>query len=97
MPDHRLLLIAVPQGTIELRDARSESSRTVSLQRFELGRTQITRAEYRAVLGDAGEQKVPDAAGSPDAPQHPVTWFGAVTWCNAASVALGLTPAYEVD
>ncbi|HET6672466.1 MAG TPA: SUMF1/EgtB/PvdO family nonheme iron enzyme [Agromyces sp.] len=109
MPHPVPKLIAIPAGTIELRDARSESSRTVSLRPFEFGRTPVTRAEYRAVLGDAGEANgltdaatatdaatSTDAATPADAPQHPVTWFGAVEWCNAASVAVGLTPAYEV-
>jgi formylglycine-generating enzyme len=103
VPDFRPQLIAVPPGTIELRDARSASSRSVTLRPFELGRTQVTRTEYRAVLGDADEANhSTDAATTTHAattnvPQHPVAWFDAVTWCNAASVAHGLTPAYEVD
>ncbi|HEY6799891.1 MAG TPA: SUMF1/EgtB/PvdO family nonheme iron enzyme [Agromyces sp.] len=104
MPDLATQLVAIPAGTIELRDARSGSERVVSLRPFELGRTQITRAEYRAVLDRFDETNTasdaaagPDAATSPDAPQHPVTWFDAVRWCNAASVAVGFAPAYVVD
>jgi len=29
-----------------------------------------------------------------DDPMHPVTWFDAVRWCNRASLADGLVPAY---
>ncbi len=32
-----------------------------------------------------------------DAPVHPITWFDAVHWCNAASEAAGLRAAYAVD
>lgn len=85
-------LLVIPAGTIELRDARSGSSREVVLQAFELGRTPVTWARFRAVT---------DAEGpfdqAPDAPVHPVTWFDAVSWCNAASVAAGLAPAYALD
>ncbi|KQQ93435.1 hypothetical protein ASF62_12995 [Leifsonia sp. Leaf325] len=83
-------LVAVPAGVIELRDARSESVRTVELQAFEIGRTAVTAAEWAAVAGSA--------EGSGDsAPRHPVTWFDAVTWCNAATDADGLRRAYVID
>ncbi|WP_232466165.1 SUMF1/EgtB/PvdO family nonheme iron enzyme [Diaminobutyricimonas sp. LJ205] len=85
-------LTAIPAGAIELRDARSGLSREVTLRGFESGRTPITQAEYEAVLGaiDTSQERS-------DAPAHPVTWFEAVRWCNAASAASGFTPAYAID
>ncbi|MDQ0894909.1 formylglycine-generating enzyme family protein [Agromyces ramosus] len=93
-------MVAIPAGAIKLRDARSGSSRVVELRAFELGRTPVTRREYEAVR-DRGAAGAADRAGetepAADAPAHPVTWFDAVGWCNAASAAEGLTPAYAID
>jgi len=85
-------LILIPAGAIELRDARSGSSRDVALRAFEIGRTPVTRSEYDAVVG-----RPADAEGAADVPAHPITWFDAVRWCNEASAAAGLDPAYDVD
>jgi formylglycine-generating enzyme len=86
-------LIPIPGGTIELRDARTGSSRSVELRTFELGRTPVTVAEFEAVAG-AREAAAPEADGA--SPQHPVTWFDAVHWCNAASDIAGLERAYAI-
>lgn len=92
VPDPGLQLIAVPAGTIELRDAWSGSARDVSLRPFEIGRTPVTWAEYQAVTDAAA----PAGRQSADAPVHPVTWFDAVRWCNAASVDAGFEPVYTL-
>ncbi|MEL4319936.1 SUMF1/EgtB/PvdO family nonheme iron enzyme [Leifsonia sp. YIM 134122] len=83
-------MIPVPAGVIELRDARSESMRTVELQAFEIGRTAVTAHEWASVPGS------PEGSGD-TAPRHPVTWFEAVIWCNAVSDAVGLRRAYLID
>ena len=85
-------LIAVPAGSIELRDARSESSREVVLRAFQIGRTPVTRSENDVFVGWPAA-----AEGASDAPAHPITWFGAVRWCNEASAEAGLAPAYDID
>lgn len=90
-------LIAIPAGTIELRDARSGSSCEVALQAFEIGRTPVTRAEYGALLDTDDARSEGAIDGAADAPAHPVTWFDAVRWCNAASAADGLRRAYAID
>ncbi len=84
-------MIAIPAGEITLRDARSRTTRVVTLQSFELGCSAVTQAEYASVLG-----QVLDPVATPDAPAHPVTWFDAVLWCNAASVAAGYEAAYRI-
>ncbi|MET0976839.1 MAG: SUMF1/EgtB/PvdO family nonheme iron enzyme [Leifsonia sp.] len=84
-------LIAIPAGTIGLRDARTDSIREVALRAFSIGRTPITRAEYAAVTAGGVD------AGRSQEPAHPLTWFDAVRWCNAASAAAGLDPAYELQ
>ncbi|WP_300760139.1 SUMF1/EgtB/PvdO family nonheme iron enzyme [Janthinobacterium sp.] len=85
-------LAAIPGGTITLRDARSGTAREVVLEPFLLGRTQLTQAQWHLVTADGGSP--PSAVGLP---AHPVTWFQAVKFCNAASQRAGLAPAYRID
>ncbi|MGW6174451.1 formylglycine-generating enzyme family protein [Arthrobacter sp. NPDC055138] len=91
MPPSLPQLVAVPAGSVLLRDARSESSREVSLARFRMSATQVTRAQHAAAFGSAEA-----VTGSPQQPAHPATWFEAVRWCNAASRQEGIDPAYTL-
>jgi formylglycine-generating enzyme required for sulfatase activity len=84
-------LVAIPAGVIVVRDARTASSREVVLRPFEIGRTTVTVAQFQALSRFA---VLPGT--SAEAPAHPVTWFDAVRWCNAASVEAALDPAYEL-
>ncbi|WP_038172205.1 formylglycine-generating enzyme family protein [Tomitella biformata] len=80
-------LVAIPAGTVVLRDARTGTSRDATLRPFNIGRTTVTRAQFAAAAG-------PEAC--PQIPAHAVTWFEAVRWCNEASALAGLAPAYEI-
>ena len=85
-------LVAIPGGIIELRDARSGSSREVQLRPFQIGQTPVTRAAWSTVFDGA------QPPGSPlKTPAHPVTWFEAVRWCNRASSAAGFNRAYRLQ
>ncbi|WP_307053947.1 formylglycine-generating enzyme family protein [Arthrobacter bambusae] len=81
-------LLSLPGGQIGLRDARSGRTDSVDLVAFEIGRTAVTRAEFAGVKND------PSRGHSPNAPAHGVTWLEAIDWCNAASEAEGISPAY---
>ncbi|MEW1822295.1 SUMF1/EgtB/PvdO family nonheme iron enzyme [Arthrobacter sp. NPDC080031] len=81
-------LLSLPGGRIELRDARTGHTRSVDLVPFQIGKTAVTRAEFAGVEAEgAGDL-------SPKAPVHGITWFEAIDWCNAASEAESLRPAY---
>lgn len=85
-----MILAPIPAGTVEMRDARSDSTRQVSLCPFRIGQTQVTQ-------GDWGAVSPTDSTGrKPEVPAHPVAWFDAVQWCNNASAASGIGPAYTV-
>jgi formylglycine-generating enzyme required for sulfatase activity len=84
--------LPVPGGDLTLRDARSGTSRSVTLLPFEIGRAPVTDHRYRFV-----DPAAPVSDADPAAPRHPVTWFQAVRWCNRASSYAGLGPAYEID
>ena len=83
---------AIPAGSITLRDARTKTTRRAELQEFGMARTPVTWTQYTAVLN----RRVP-ARQDPHAPVHSVSWREAIQWCNTASVARGLAPAYEFD
>lgn len=80
----------IPGGSITLRDARTRTTRQANLRRFSLATTPVTWAQYSAVL----DRPVPEGQ-DPRAPAHSVSWRKAIQWCNTASVARDLTPAYE--
>lgn len=85
-------LIALPGGTIELRDARTKTSRIAHLQPFAMARVPVTWALYADVLGE----RSPDGVGG-DTPVHSISWLDAVRWCNAASARAGASAAYRLD
>lgn len=85
-------MIPVPGGSITLRDARTNTSRTAELRDFSIAAHPVTWGLYSCVLG----QHVPGGEGA-DAPAHSVSWLTAVTWCNALSITAGLNPAYDID
>lgn len=76
----------VPAGSITLKNARAGAVRDVVLQAFQLAETPVTVAQY---AGEAGNSRA-------DRPVTPITWFDAIRWCNAASDAEGLSPAYTI-
>lgn len=104
LPDDLPALNTIAGGTLELRDARSASTRTVELVPFELGRTLVTSAQWLAgqrlsTEQLSVEQLVPGHAveRGTTVPVHPITWFEAVRWCNAASTLAGAAPAYGIS
>lgn len=92
LPDARPRWAAVPGGVLRMRDARTGTSRQVQLAPFRLSVTPVTRQQYRAVAAAGRPENKPD-----DVPVHGITWLTAVAWCNAASKAANLTPAYRRD
>ncbi|MCW4457030.1 formylglycine-generating enzyme family protein [Microbacterium sp. MPKO10] len=86
---------SIPGGELAMRDARSGASRIATLRPFALAATPVTMWQYVALDETARQGDVDDA--SAHVPQHPVTWFDAVAWCNRASDSAGLRPAYEID
>jgi sulfatase modifying factor 1 len=62
----------------------------VHLSPYWLSSTEVTRAQWRAVLGSE-----PRGAGGGDAPVVGVSWCDAVRFANALSEREGLTPAYR--
>ncbi|GAA1974431.1 SUMF1/EgtB/PvdO family nonheme iron enzyme [Isoptericola halotolerans] len=83
-------MLSVPAGTIDLRDARTGSVREVGLQPFSIGATPVTRRQWELVGPSSARER-------PTVPVRPVSWFDAVSWCNAASTTAGLRTAYTIE
>ena len=68
-----------------------ESRRLVFLtQGFRIGASEITQAEWGSAMGSSPSH----FDGCDECPVELVSWYGAVRYCNALSIAEGLTPAY---
>lgn len=80
-------LTEIPAGVVQLTDARRGESRTVELREFRIGVHAVTVASYRA--HSAAQDQFLPATG--------VRWIDAVKWCNEASVAAGVAPAYSLQ
>jgi formylglycine-generating enzyme required for sulfatase activity len=59
------------------------------------GTHEVTQAEWTAVM-DAGTHPNPSQHPGDERPVDSVDWHGAVAYCNARSLADGLTPAYTI-
>lgn len=90
-------LLKVPAGRITLRDARTNSTRVVDLEPFAIGATTVTRAQWQALHPPGPDADPAGQIQDPRLPAQAVTWFEAVLWCNAASAAQGVDPAYAID
>jgi formylglycine-generating enzyme required for sulfatase activity len=98
---HTFEMVRVPPGTFMMGSPPEEPDRhpdeaqvQVTLTRaFEVGVFPVTQAFWQAVMGEnpSNHQTGMDA---PRRPVETIDWFQAVRFCNAASMAHGLTEAY---
>lgn len=86
------LIVVPPDGpTIEtVVDRSRDRSWTVDVAPFEIATTVVTTEQWNAVHG----RRAPTE--ETDLPRVEVSWREAIDFCNAASVADGLTPVYTV-
>ena len=90
----------IPAGSFQMGSPSSEHERDdderthrVTLSRaFFLGVTEVTQAQWRAVMGNN-----PSRFSGDDRPVEMVSWSDAVEFCNRLSEREGLRPAYRVS
>lgn len=99
LAENESAMVLVDGGTYTIGSPEDEPWRSedemqheVTLGSFYVGAYEVTQAEYEATM-DAN----PSTFRSPNNPVEGVTWLEAITYCNARSIAEGLTPAYVVD
>lgn len=89
-PTLDIQLVAIPSGSIELRDDRTKQKWTVELAPFLLAKYPITQDVYSGIV-----QESPSTFKGDRRPVETVTWKDAVTFCNALSAKAGLQPCYS--
>ena len=93
--------VFVPPGTFVMGSPADERDRSddetqheVTLTRgLFLSQTEVTQNQWVAIMGSNPSY----FAGCANCPVERVSWYDAVNYCNARSIAEGLDPAYEVD
>ena len=76
-----------------------ETLHEVTVSRFAISRTEVTQAQFAAVMGRRPfefEGPCREAGLGDDLPAMCVTWFEAVEYCNRLSKLEGITPAYTI-
>ena len=95
-----LKMVAIPAGSFTMgspssepgRDGDEQQHRVEITQGFSLSATEVTQAQYQAVMG-ANPSNVKGA----DLPVEKVSWLDAVQFCNKLSSRDGLNPAYRIS
>ena len=92
-----MLMIGVPGGEFVMGSPVGGSDderpvRTVKVAAFHIDATEITQAQYQAVMG-----KNPAKFKGQSRPVEQLSWLAAVKFCNARSLRDGLTPCYDLS
>jgi formylglycine-generating enzyme required for sulfatase activity len=84
------LMVAIPGGSIVLRDDRTKSTWKVEIYNFLLARYPVTQKLYVSVTG-----KTPSTFKGDQKPVETVSFIDALTFCNLLSRICGLRECYS--
>ncbi len=86
-------MVSIPAGTFQMgQTGLATPVHQVTVSAFQMGRYEITQAQYQAVVGSNPSS----FKSSTNAPVEYVSWYDAVTFCNKLSEAAGLQPCYNL-
>jgi formylglycine-generating enzyme required for sulfatase activity len=92
-------MVRLPGGNFTMGSPITEAGRNddetqhqVTVQAFWIGQYEVTQAEYQALM-----KTNPSNFKGDKLPVESVSWYDAVDYCNARSLAESLTPAYTVN
>jgi formylglycine-generating enzyme required for sulfatase activity len=87
----------VPAGSFQ-RDA-NPANISVIKQAFKMGTTEVTRAQFLAVMGEDPSYGACSSGTNPPGtdPVQRINWYHAIAFCNKLSIAECLTPVYAVS
>lgn len=92
-------MILIDGGTFTMGSPSDEPERyadevqhTVTVASFYMSPTEVSQAQYEAVMGENPSENQGD-----DLPVENITWYDAIEYCNALSEAEGLAPCYTVS
>lgn len=80
-------MISIPAGSFDI----GGQGQTVTLEAFHISQTEITQAQFKAVMG----YNPSHFTGDDNRPVECVNWYEAVTFCNRLSEASGFEPCYD--
>lgn len=88
--------VQIPGGTFQMGNPNGEKDEqpvhNVTIGAFSISATEVTQAQYKAVMGNNPSKLVGD-----NYPVNTVTWFDALEYCNELSRQEKLTPCYTKD
>jgi len=88
-------MVEVAGGSFQMGSDDGEATEKpvhkVTLTGFSMGATEVTQAQYQAVMGTN-----PSKAKGKELPVEYVSWYDAVAFCNKLSLVEGLVPFYTI-
>ena len=92
-------MVYVPGGSFQMGnpdssvgDSDERPVHTVTVSGFYMGKHEVTQGQWQAVMGSN-----PSSFRGTNLPVESVSWYDAVEFCNALSVAESLTPYYTIN
>ena len=93
-------IVLIPAGTFQMGNTGAYSGsplelpvHTVTISKaFYMSKYEVTQSQYQAVMGTN-----PSNFKDENLPVERVTWYDAVSFCNALSQLEGLTPCYTIN
>ena len=92
-PSSEIEMVNIPGNSYETLDYVTKRFRnTVSVSEFLIGKTPITQRQYIEIIGTN-----PSHHQGEERPVENVSWWDAITYCNARSEREGLSPCYNLS
>ena len=93
---NKIPLIYVGSGIFQMGSNNGQNNEkpvhTVSLSSFYIGKTEVTQAQWKAVM-----KNNPSDSKGDNHPVENVSWYDAIAFCNKLSMIEGRTPVYSID
>ncbi|MEA1997375.1 MAG: SUMF1/EgtB/PvdO family nonheme iron enzyme [Gemmatimonadota bacterium] len=89
-------MVRIPPVTFSMgcKDYKTERPvHTVRLDAYQISATEITQAQYQAVM----DTNSSEFQGDPSQPVESVSWYDAVRFCNRLSGSMALEPCYDLE
>jgi formylglycine-generating enzyme len=86
-----ITLVSIPGGSFQMgQSGVSEPVHTVTLSAFKISDSEVTQAQYKAILGTNPSNFIGDTQ-----PVDSVSWWDAIKFCNQLSTKAGLNKCYN--
>lgn len=92
-------MVSVAGGTFTTTDPSKQTSVTLTVSDFSIGKYEVTQKEWEDVMGSnpADYDPTNNAGVADDNPVFHVSWFDILVFCNKKSALDELTPCYTIN